>query len=308
MSFYVPTHFVETYSTNVQMLLQAQGGKLRNCVMVGSHVGQAASPVDQVGFVKAQKKVTRHDDTPLISTPADRRWVEPVNYRWADLIDTQDRLKLLLDPTSAYTMNGVNALRRSEDDEVLQAFYATAKTGQKTTSGTTAFPTATNVIGPTVGSTGNTGLNVAKIKRARKQFRAAFVDLEMEDMYIMLTAEEEEDLLAETQVINMDYNERPVLRDGRIERFLGFNFKFLEFTASQFYDGAVNMSDGAGTPTNYNPAWAKSGMHLGIWEDVVVRVSERADKDYATQVYVRGTYGATRIEEGKVRRIDCYTG
>jgi hypothetical protein len=308
MSFYVPTHFVETYSTNVQMLLQAQGGKLADCVMQGSHTGMAASPVDQVGFVKAEKKVTRHDDTPLISTPADRRWVEPVDYRWADLIDSQDRLRLLIDPTSAYTMNGVNALRRSQDDEIITAFYATAKTGQKTTTATAAFNSTTNSVGPTVGSTGNTGMNVAKIKRARKQFRAAHVDLESEDMYILLTAEEEEDLLAETQVINLDYNSLPVLMDGRITRFLGFNIKYMEFTNAAFYDGAVNMSDGGGTPINYVPAWCKSGMHLGTWNDVFVRVGERPDKDYSTQVYVRGTYGATRLEEGKVRRIDCYTG
>jgi Phage capsid protein len=307
MSFYVPTHFVETYSTNVQMLLQAMGGKLAGCVMNGTHVGQAASPVDQVGFVKAEKKVSRHDDTPLISTPSDRRWVEPVDYRWADLIDTQDRLRLLIDPTSAYTMNGVNALRRSQDDEVLFAFYSIAKTGQKTTTATASYPAA-NTVGPTVGSTGNTGLNVAKLKRARKGFRARHVDLESEDMYVLLTAEEEEDLLAETQIINLDYNSAPVLMDGRMTRFLGFNIKFMEFTQPQFYDSAVLMSDGGGTPINFVPSWAKSGMHLGTWNDVVVRVGERPDKDYATQVYVRGTYGATRLEEGKVSRIDCFTG
>lgn len=307
MSFYVPTHMVETYSTNVQMLLQAQGGKLQGCVMNGTHVGQAASPVDQVGFVKAEKKVSRHDDTPLISTPADRRWVEPVDYRWADLIDTQDRLRLLIDPTSAYTMNGVNALRRSQDDEVLFAFYSLAKTGQKTTTATAAYATA-NTVGPTVGSTGNTGLNVAKMKRARKGFRARHVDLESEEMYILLTADEEEDLLAETQVINLDYNSAPVLMDGRMTRFLGFNIKFMEFTQPQFYDSAVLMSDGGGTPINYVPTWAKSGMHLGTWNDVVVRVGERPDKDYSTQVYCRGTYGATRLEEGKVARVDCFTG
>jgi Phage capsid protein len=307
VSFYVPTHFVESYSTNVAMLLQAQGGKLSGCVTTGSYVGQAASPTDQIGFVKAEKKVSRHDDTPLISTPSDRRWVEPVDYRWADLIDSQDRLRMLIDPTSAYTMNGVNALRRSQDDEILYAFYSLAKTGQKTTTGTTAYATA-NTVGPTVGSTGNTGLNVAKLKRARQGFRSRHVDLEGEDMYILLTSNEEEDLLAETQVINLDYNSNPVLMDGRLTRFLGFQIKFMEFTNAAFYDSAVLMSDQLATPINYVPMWAKSGMHLGIWNDVMVRVGERPDKDYSTQVYVRGTYGATRLEEGKVTRVDCYTG
>lgn len=300
MSFSIPVHFVQSYSTNVQMLLQAKGGKLADCVSIGTHVGEMASPVEQVGAVKAVKRTTRHADTPLISTPGDRRWVEPTDWEWADLIDQQDRLRLLIDPQSAYTLNGVMALRRAQDDCVLGSFYSIAKTGQKAAT-STSFPAA-NIIGPTVGSTSNTGLNVAKLRAARKKFQSYHVDFDTEDLYVLLTAEEHDDLLAETQVINMDYNDRPILRDGRIDRFLGFWIKHLEFRASQFYDSADLM--GSGT-VNYVPAWVKSGIHLGIWNDVVTRVSERADKSYATQVYVKGTYGATRIEENKVIRIDC---
>ena len=52
-------------------------------------------------------------------------------------------------------------------------------------------------------------------------------------------------------------------------------------------------------------AGAKSGLHLGIWNDITTKISERADKSYATQVYVKGTFGATRVEEGKVVEIIC---
>ena len=45
--------------------------------------------------------------------------------------------------------------------------------------------------------------------------------------------------------------------------------------------------------------------HLGIWNDITTKISERADKSYATQVYVKGTFGATRVEEGKVVEIIC---
>lgn len=301
MSYNIPVHFVQSYSTNVELLLQAKGGKLADCVTIGTHVGESASPVDQVGAVKAQRRTERHGDTPLISTPGDRRWVEPIDWEWADLIDQQDRLRLLIDPQSAYTLNGVMALRRAQDDVVLGAFYGSAKTG-KNGGTSTVFPTGTNVIGPTVGSTGNTGLNTAKLRAARKKFQSFHIDFDTEELYVLLTAEEHDDLLAETQVINMDYNDRPILRDGKIDMFLGFRVKHMEFRDTAFYDNGDNM--GSGT-INYVPAWVKSGVHLGIWNDVVTRVSERADKSYATQVYVKGTYGATRKEEKKVMRIDC---
>jgi hypothetical protein len=52
-------------------------------------------------------------------------------------------------------------------------------------------------------------------------------------------------------------------------------------------------------------AWAKSGLHLGMWNDINTKISERADKSYASQVYVKGTFGATRTEEKKVVEILC---
>lgn len=304
MSYDIPVHFVDSYGTNVQLLLQAAGGKLASCVMIGTHTGEMASPVDQIGSVKAQKKTTRHGDTPLISTPGDRRWCEPTDWEWADLIDQQDRLRMLIDPQSAYTLNGVMALRRAQDDAVLEAFYATAKTGQKGAT-STSFPTSTNVIDAAIGSSGDTGMNVAKLRATRKLFMSYHVDFDTEQLYILLTSDEHDDLLAETQVINMDYNDRPILRDGKIDRFLGFEIKTMEFTDSVYYDSASSMADTAGT-TVYCPSWVRSGMHLGIWNDVVTRVSERADKSYATQVYVKGTYGATRVEENKVVRVESY--
>ena len=46
-------------------------------------------------------------------------------------------------------------------------------------------------------------------------------------------------------------------------------------------------------------------MHLGFWNDINTNISERADKGYATQVYVKGTFGATRTQEKKVVEIKC---
>jgi hypothetical protein len=53
------------------------------------------------------------------------------------------------------------------------------------------------------------------------------------------------------------------------------------------------------------PMWLKSGLYLGIWNDLEAKVSERADKGYATQVYVRMTLGASRTQLGKSIRINC---
>ena len=123
MSVNVSTAFVQQYSTNVQMLLQQQGSRLRNAVQNYSFVGKAASMCEQFGQVSPVRNQSRHSDTPLISTPQDKRWVYPNDYDWADLIDNQDKLRMLVDPAGPYAMAGAWAMGRAIDDEIISGFF-----------------------------------------------------------------------------------------------------------------------------------------------------------------------------------------
>lgn len=291
MSFNVSTHFVQQYTTNVQLLLQQKGSKLRDAVTIGSYQGKAAKAIEQVGSVNAQKRTVRHGDTPLISTPADARWVYPNDYEWADLIDDQDKLRMLIDPQSSYALNGAYALGRAMDDEIIEAFFGTAKTGENGSTNTT-FPAAQDVDAD-VGAASATGLNIAKLREAKKILMANEVDIDNDPLFCVITAEQHDDLLNEAQAISLDYNTRPVLVDGKITAFMGFNFIHTERLGVD------------GDSYRRVPAFAKSGMHLGMWNDINTMISERDDKGYATQVYVKGTFGATRTEEEKVVEIKC---
>ena len=296
MSFSVPTHFVQAYTTNVEMLLQQRGGKLLSTIMQGSYTGKGAKAVEQVGPVKPVKNLGRHSDTPLISTPADARWVFPNDYEWADLIDDQDRLRMLIDPQSAYVMNAVNAMRRAQDDEILQAFFLASATGENGTT-STAFP-AGQIVGVNVGGV-NSNLNVAKLRAAKRLFMAAGVDLEYEKLFTAITSGDHDGMLNEIQVTNLDYNTRPTLVEGKVTAFMGFNFIPVEFTDATAYDAAATM----GLTTRQVPAWCSGAMHLGMWNDITTRVDTRPDKRYATQVYAKTTIGATRLQEKKVVQI-----
>jgi len=290
MSFEVTTAFVQQYKNAVMLLLQQRGSRFRGAVTEDSYVGKAAKAVEQIGQVNAQKRTTRHSDMPLISTPHDARWVFPTDYEWADLIDSQDKLRMLIDPTSPYVQNGGFALGRGLDDEILSAFFGTSKTGENGTT-STVFP-ASQLIAVTVGAAAATGLNIAKLRAAKKKLLAAEVDVDFEPLFCAISAEQHDDLLAETEATSLDYNTRPTLVDGRITAFMGFNF----------IDSEKLGVDSSGY--RRNPVWAKSGMHLGIWNDITARVDPRTDKSgVPMQPYVMGTFGATRIEEKKVVEI-----
>ena len=192
MSFEVTTAFVQQYTTNVALLLQQRGSKLRDYCTVGSYTGKAAKAVEQVGAVTAQVRTSRHSDTPLISTPHDARWVFPTDYEWADMIDDQDKLRMLIDPTSSYATNGAYALGRAMDDLIITAALGDAKTGENGTT-TTGFATATQQIAAAA-----SGLTIAKLRAAKKIFMRNEVDMDMDQLCIAVTAEQIEDLLATT--------------------------------------------------------------------------------------------------------------
>ena len=99
MSSQITTAFVQQYSNNVQMLSQQKGSLLRNAVDAETIVGKNAF-FEQVGQATAQKRVSRHSDTPQIDTPHQRRRCSLVDYEYADLIDKQDQVRTLIDPTS----------------------------------------------------------------------------------------------------------------------------------------------------------------------------------------------------------------
>ncbi len=290
MSFDVSTAFVQQYKTNVEMLLQQRGSKLRTAVMSDSYTGKAGKAVEQIGPVTAQKRTTRHSDTPLISTPHDARWVFPTDYEWADLVDDQDKVRMLVDPSSAYAINGAMALGRAIDDEIITAAFGDAKTGEDGTT-VTAFDTANQQVAVDTGAAGATGMNIAKLRAAKTILMGNEVDIDTDMLYVALTAKQHDDLLSETQAISLDYNTKPVLVDGKITQFMGFNFLHTERLGVD------------GSSYRRNIAWAKSGLHLGVWNDITTKIGERADKSHATQVYVKGTFGATRVEEGKVVEI-----
>lgn len=296
MSVNIPDHYTISFSTNISLLLQEKGSKLRGTVTEGHYTGKQASPVDQIGKVEMLQVVGRFSAMPRVDAGLDRRWVYPTDFHLPQLIDTFDKLRLLTDPESSYTQNAVYAAGRKVDTLILQAAIGTAKTGEQ--GGTSTAFDSGNEIDVAVGGA-NSRLNVAKLLAVKEKLRANSVDFDTDPIYAPLTAKDESALLNEIQIVSSEFNERerPVLVEGKVHAFLGINFVYCE----------LNESVNAGTNEVNVPVWAKSGMHLGIWNDVQSEIDRRADlTGKPWQSYVTVTLGATRLEEGKVCNIESY--
>lgn len=302
MSVNLPTHYVSQFSSNVQLLLQQKQSKLRGLVMSGSHVGKQASPVDQFGAVSMSPVTGRFEPISRTDAATDRRWVYPLDYDLAQQIDSFDKLRMLTDPSSAYVQNAVASANRQFDDFIISAFFADAKTGETgattTSFGTTTSATTGQNVAVAHGAASASGLTVAKLREAKRVLMANEVDLEADQITAVVTAKQHDNLLAEAQVISTEFNERPVLVEGRVTRFLGINIVHSERLGT-------GTDDAAGT-SRMIPVFAKSGMYLGIWNDIVTDITQRKDlKGMPWQVYLMLTAGATRLEEKKIVRVWC---
>jgi hypothetical protein len=294
MSINIPTHFAQQYSTNINLLLQQKGSKLRQAVTTGMHSGKAASPVDQIGAVEANLVTSRFSPMSRVDAPTDRRWVYPKDYDLPQLLDSFDKLRLITDPSSAYVQNAVMAMGRKQDYEILTAVTGTAKTGVE--GGTSTIFTAANEVDVATGGANST-LNMAKARAVKKLMMANHVDFDTEEVFVGLTAVDYDALMNEPEIISRDYSSNMVLESGKLKGVLGFKFIHCELIETVL----------AGTNEVTLPVWCKSGLYMGLWNDVQTSTSKRNDiQSEPWQAYCIQTIGATRLEEDKVYAIESY--
>lgn len=292
MSIQITTAFVQQYRANVDHLVQQKGSRLRPLVRAESQQAEFEF-YDRIGATTAQEVTGRHQDTPLINVPHDRRRVSLRDFDWADLIDRPDRIRMLIDPTSPYSQNAAFALGRKMDEIILDAAFGSVYTG-KTGGTTVTFPSSQQIAVDYVESGGaaNSGLTIAKLRKAKEIMDRNEID-PTERRYIALTAKQVTDLLKTTEVTSADYNTVKALVAGEINTFMGFEFVRTELVRAN--------------ASSYRRvcAWAQSGLLIAVGSDITVDIGPRRDKRNSTQVYVSASFGATRMEEEKVVEIIC---
>jgi len=277
MSTQITVSFVQQYRANLLMLSQQKGSRYRGTVRNEMVTGKTAY-FDRVGAVAMVQSTSRHDDTPQIDTPHSRRKVDLVTYRWADLIDKADKVRMLSDPQSEYAQLGAFAAGRTMDSAIIAAANGTAYSGE-TGATSVPLPSAQKV------AAASTGLTVAKLISAKEILDTGDVD-PASPRTIAVRPDGITDLLGTTQVTSADYNTVRALVAGQIDTFMGFKFIVSNLV-----------------PSGKALVWSRDAMALAVGSDPVVRISERADKNYATQVFVEFDIGATRVEDAGVVEI-----
>jgi hypothetical protein len=175
---------------------------------------------------------------------------------------------------------------RAMDDAIITAATAAADTG---VAGATSVALPASQI---IAEAGTTGMTIAKLRQAKEIIDLADVDPSL-PRHIIVSPKQITDLLGTTEVTSSDFNTVKALAQGDINTFLGFNF-----IVSNRLNVASSKRDCI--------AFVSDGIALAVGKDATARIDERADKGYATQVYYSAAFGATRMEEDKVVKVQAH--
>jgi hypothetical protein len=302
MSDQVPTTFTVQFENNMRLALNQSTSMLWPLFQQKTGVGSEKKQLDDViGQVKSMKgsQDGRHGDTQYANTAHSRVWVAKPDFDYyADLVDNNDQVQAMIALQSGYMQTAVATINRAKDDAVISGLFGSMITGKDGTT-LTAFPSG-NVVAVDTGSVAACGLNIAKLRAARKLRATNFNDMN-EPCYMPVTADDLDQLLTELPVTHKDFGaEGGELRDGKLRKLMGFTFVEMETENPLFWN--ASLID-AGSGNRKTPWIQKSGLVTVPWWDLKTSIDRLPQKHNSIQVYASFCGAATRTDNGKVGYI-----
>lgn len=288
----IPNHYTTQFDANWRHLVQQKNSRLREYVTLDSINGKEKS-YNTIDTAVMALITDRSGDTRISDQAMAKRWIRPQQYDTAKLIDEWDEQLLgeVVLPTSPIVQAHGAAYARTCDSVIISALGGTAFTGATGTT-STALPASQKVAVNYVesGTAANSGLTIAKLRRAKFILDANEVD-EEEERIIVVSAKQLQDLLRTTEVTNADYNTVRALVDGTVNTFMGFKFRRTQLL-------------GLTSTVRSCYAYVKSGIVLAE-RGLKTHMDIRTDLSHSLQIRSVASLGATRMEEKKVVEIAC---
>jgi hypothetical protein len=291
----LPEHYQTDFADNWEHLLQQKDSRLEGRCRKATVKGKERT-FSQLGKSKMRLITTRNGQTIPSDTAMAKRWVRPKGYDEVTFIDEFDAVALgeLPTPESEHVVSHASAAKRTMDEVIIAGLEGTAYIGE---DGTTAVDlgsgqkVAVNYVQS--GSAVNSGLTLAKLAKAK--YILDKNEVEAEDRYFVHSAKQLNDLLVNVvEVKSSDYNEVKALVDGKVTRFMGFDFVMTEL-----------LTLDTATDVRTCIAYHKMGVVLGIGQERSVKIDIRADRNHTVQIRTTILIGATRMEEERVVLVYC---
>lgn len=288
----IPDHFTTQFDSNWKHLVQQKNSKLKEYVTLDSIEGKEKS-YNQLDVTSMTQITDRSRDTRISDQAMAKRWIRPLNYDCAKLVDEFDEQFLgeVVLPTSPIIQSHGAAYARTCDKVIIDALGGTAYTG---VTGTTAtvLPASQKIAANYVesGAVANSGLTIGKLRAVKFLFDSNEVD-EEEERIMVVSAKQLQDLLRDDKITSADYNSVRALVDGTLNTFMGFKFR-----RSQQLPLATDIRSCF--------AYVKSGIILAE-RGLKTMMDVRPDLSHSLQIRSVASLAAVRMEEKKVVEIAC---
>jgi len=286
----ISVSFVRQFEVIIISLVQQRRSKLRSSVMGGTFTGKSFSE----DFLRDPDKflpqvVSRHQDTVLSELEHSRRTAFLRNYARAYMIDSEDNIQMLADPTSNYVREIIGQFNRTVDITILEALLGDALGGE---NGEILVPLPFAQKVPV----GGENLTLSKLKDALKIFMANDVDLEEHEIVTCLNAAGYNALLEDVEAVNKDFITGQPNETGRLGMLVGTRI---------IQNQRINDITAVPNSETDRPAvmYAMRGGRFRTAEDMRVSVKERADKLDNIQILLKTGFAATRLDDKLVVEI-----
>lgn len=284
MALDITEAFVQQFADNFNHVAQQKLSRFEPCVSIEPNIVGMSKSVNRLGQRTAKRRLNRHGDTPINDQPHSTRYVDLFDWEDGDMVDDQDKARMLVDPTSDYVQAMVASMNRAKDDVIVSSFGGNSRSS----TGLITLPAAQKI------AANATGLTKAKIVKAKSIFRANEADEEAgEELFMGYNSVALEQILLDTTLTSADFMAVKMLQDGTLKgKWCGFTW-----VPSERFPAIAGV--------RYLNAWAKSGVTLGKGKDVTTEVGKDPGKGFNVRIYAKQALGSVRVEEEKVVEIAC---
>ncbi len=311
----IPQGFVDEFDGTLYHLLQQTESKFQQATDVKSIVNAEDKAFDAIGKLGLTEKTTRNPQTPHREINTERRWVETTPYHDAVLIDKDDDLNRIIEPTSDIMTEFVSAVNRQKDDIILASIDGAVVSGRTSKGGTTITWASQNgnvkYTGLNTGRTiawdcavGNcnaadTGMTIEKAELVREYFAYNDADDSI-PIWGAISPRQATNLFGQLEYTSGDYNTSKPLAVGRIIRgWHGINW----IVSTKVVTAGNDVDDDQAVIRC--PFWLQNGLILGVQDMISTEITIESTLSYSKQIYVHMNMGAMRRDEDRVCYVEC---
>lgn len=284
MSTTINKIYVQTFERNLRFLAQQEIARLRPYVTERG-VDGINHNWERLGTKEATQKTTRAQATPVADFVFSRRVSLAKTWNIGELVEQEDPVQALVDINSGLNQSMGYAMRRAYDNAIIAALGGTALDGDGVAQ---PYPAA-QLIG-----TGVAPISFDIVTQVQQKFMSNNIMPDEPKVYVVGPVQIRQ-LMQTTEATSSDYVRGKLDQlsaTGIVPNWMGFTWI------------CSTLLDSAGAGKLYNYAFTKRGIGLQVNKDISAFIAQDPSRSFAWSLYCMSTFGAVRVEDEHVVKID----